>query len=116
VAWDGDEIAGAVFNLINAAENKQLDRRRGLLDSVFVRRPWRRQGLAAALVARSLVVLRERGMTSAWLGVDADNPMGAVGVYERAGFVVEMRSIAFRKPMEPMEPMEPMAIGPDLHP
>ena len=101
VAWDGDEIAGAVINSIDANENALLERRRGLLESVFVRRPWRRRGLAAALVARSLEVLRDRGMTSAWLGVDADNPNGALGVYERAGFEVEVRSTAYRKPLVP---------------
>ena len=102
IAWDGDEIAGAVANAIYEHENEQLARKRGLLESVFVRRPWRRRGLASALVARSLVLLRERGMTSAWLGVDADNPTGALGVYERAGFAVHSRARAYRKQMEPI--------------
>jgi len=101
IAWDGDEIAGAVINVIDRNENEMLNRSRGLLASVFVRRPWRRRGLASALVARSLLLLRERGMTSAWLGVDADNPTGALGVYERAGFAVHSRASAYRKPMEP---------------
>jgi ribosomal protein S18 acetylase RimI-like enzyme len=100
IAWDGDEIAGAVINAIDAEGNRTLHRRRGLLDSVFVRRPWRRRGLAAALVGRSLALLRERGMTSAWLGVDADNPTGALGIYERAGFGVHQRTTAYQKPME----------------
>lgn len=100
VAWDDDQIAGAVINTIDAQENEALDRRRGLLDSVFVRRLWRRRGLAAALVGRSLVLLRERGMTSAWLGVDAENPTGALGIYERAGFQAHRRSTALQKPME----------------
>jgi mycothiol synthase len=102
IAWEGDEIAGAVANAIYQNENELLNRKRGLLESVFVRRPWRRRGLASALVARSLVLLRERGMTSAWLGVDADNPTGALGVYERAGFAVHSRGRAYRKPMEPI--------------
>jgi mycothiol synthase len=101
IAWQGDEIAGAVINMIDANENELLNRKRGTLASVFVRRPWRRRGLAAGLVARSLLLLRERGMTSAWLGVDADNPTGALGVYERAGFAVHSRGSAYRKPMEP---------------
>jgi mycothiol synthase len=101
VAWDGDEIAGAVINTISEHENAAFRRARGWLDSVFVRRPWRRRGLAQALVARSLVALRERGMAEAMLGVDADNPTGAVGVYERAGFAVAHRSFAYRRPMEP---------------
>jgi mycothiol synthase len=100
VAWYDDEIAGAVVNVINEQENRELGRRRGLLDSVFVRRPWRGRGLASALVARSLLVLRDRGMTSAWLGVDADNPTGALHVYENAGFEVDLRSASYRKPME----------------
>jgi GNAT superfamily N-acetyltransferase len=101
VAWDGDEIAGGVLNGINASENEQIGVRRGWLESVFVRRPWRRRGLAAALVARSLLVLRERGMTSAILGVDAENPTGALGVYERAGFVVATRDVCLRRSWTP---------------
>ena len=97
IAFDGDEIAGGVLNAINVAENEQLGVRRGWLDSVFTRRPWRRRGLAAALVARSLVLLRERGMESAILGVDAENPTGALGVYERAGFAVATRDLALRR-------------------
>jgi ribosomal protein S18 acetylase RimI-like enzyme len=36
-------------------------------------------------------------MTSAALGVDADNPSGALGLYESAGFGVEERFTAMRK-------------------
>ena len=71
--------------------------RRGWLNSVFTRRAWRRRGLARALIARSLGVLRERGQTSAALGVDADNPSGALGLYERLGFAVDQRATAWRK-------------------
>jgi mycothiol synthase len=99
VAWDGDEIAGGVINEINTTENEAFGRKRGWLASVFVRRPWRRRGLARAVVGRSLTVLRDRGMTSAGLGVDAENPTGALRLYEEAGFEVEDRSTAFRKPM-----------------
>jgi mycothiol synthase len=99
VAWDGDEIAGAVENTIYASDNATFGRKRGWLDGVFTRRPWRRRGLGAALVARSLVVLRERGMTEAMLGVDSDNPSGALGLYKRAGFVEHQRSVALRKPL-----------------
>jgi len=98
IAWEGDQIAGGVINLIDPAENQKFGRAKGWLASVFVRRAWRRRGLASALVARSLVVFRHRGMTSAGLGVDAANPNGALGLYERAGFEVEWRSTAFRKP------------------
>ena len=100
IAWDGDEVAGGVWNEIRAEENETLGVRRGWLDSVFTRRPWRRRGLAGALIGRSLSLLRERGMTSAMLGVDADNPTGALGLYEAASFEVHDRFVAVRKPME----------------
>jgi mycothiol synthase len=100
VAWEGDEIAGAVVNTIYSDDNEAFGRKRGWLDSVFVRRAWRRRGLGAALVARSLVRLREAGMSEAMLGVDSDNPSGALALYERAGFEVHRRSAAYRKPME----------------
>lgn len=100
VAWEGDEIAGAVTNAIFAAENEAFGRARGWMETVFVRRRWRRRGLGAALVARALVRLREAGMREAGLGVDSDNPTGALALYERAGFGVHRRSAAYRKPME----------------
>ncbi len=100
IAWDGDEVSGGVWNEIHAEENAQLGLLRGWLASVFTRRPWRRRGLAAALIARSLELLRERGMTSAALGVDADNPSGALGLYESAGFAEHERFLAWRRPME----------------
>jgi mycothiol synthase len=97
IAFDGDEIASGIINVIDPAQNAALGLQRGWLQSVFTRRQWRRRGLATALIAKSLVVLRERGMTSAALGVDADNPSGALGLYEGLGFAVESRSIAWRK-------------------
>ena len=100
VAFDGDEVAGASINAIEQDENEALGVKRGWLHSVFTRRAWRRRGLASALVARSLAVIKERGMDTGILGVDADNPTGALGVYERVGFVVAERSTAWRKPLE----------------
>jgi mycothiol synthase len=97
IAFDGDEVAGGIINGIDAAQNEALGLRRGWLNSVFTRRAWRRRGLATALIAESLRALRERGMTSAALGVDAANPSGALGLYEGTGFQVDKRSNAWRK-------------------
>ena len=57
-------------------------------------------GSASALIARSLHVLAERGMDTAVLGVDADNPSGALRLYESFGFAVHRARQAWRKPME----------------
>lgn len=99
VAFDGDEIAGGIINSIDDDQNVALGVRRGWLNSVFTRRAWTRRGLATALIATSLARLRERSMSSAALGVDADNPNGALGLYERLGFRVDQRAIAWRKPL-----------------
>ena len=100
VAFDGDEVAGGVINSIDAHQNEAMGFQRGWLSSVFTRRPWRRRGLARALIARSLALHRERGMTSAALGVDAENPSGALGLYEGMGFGVNYRATAWRKAFE----------------
>ena len=100
VAFDGDEIAGASVNAIYPDSNAQLGVKHGWLDSVFTRRPWRRRGLARALVARSLVALRDRGMTEGILGVDAGNETGALAVYTDNGFVVTEKFTAFRGPVD----------------
>ena len=100
VAWDGDEVAGVVQNYIFTAENAQLDLRRGWLERVSVRRPWRGRGLAKALCAASFRVLRERGMDEAWLGVDGANPTGALQLYEGLGFMVSRRWQAYGRPLD----------------
>jgi ribosomal protein S18 acetylase RimI-like enzyme len=43
--------------------------------------------------------LRERGFDQAALGVDAENPTGALRLYERLGFVVDRSAVGYRKPI-----------------
>ena len=86
VAWDGGEIAGLVLNTIYQHENELEGVLVGWLDSVATRRAWRGRGLAGALIVRSMAALRDRGMTEAGLGVDAENPSGALRLYEKFGF------------------------------
>lgn len=99
VAWHGDEIVGQSLNRINRAENEALGLRRGWVNAVGVRRAWRRKGIGRALVAESLRVLRDGGAATARLGVDAENPHGALGLYERLGFSVVQQGRIYRKPL-----------------
>ena len=99
VAWSGDQIVGSVLSFINDAENESYGRRRGYTEDISVRRPWRRRGIASALIARSLEALKERGMTEAALGVDAENRTGALRVYERLGFAVDKQWTFYRRPL-----------------
>lgn len=97
VAWEGDQVAGMVLNYIRHDENERFNRKRGYTEDISVRRPWRRRGLATALLARSLKLLKERGMLEAGLGVDTENPSGALRLYEGLGFERIRTMTSYRK-------------------
>jgi mycothiol synthase len=78
VAWHGDEVAGAILAFETPSG--------GYLDELFVRRPWRGRGLGRALLLEECAELRRRGQRLAYLGVDSENPTGAMRLYESAGF------------------------------
>jgi ribosomal protein S18 acetylase RimI-like enzyme len=99
VAWEGDEVAGSSLNSIFPRENERLGIKRGWLDHVSVRRPWRRRGVASALIARSMRRFRDLGLEEAILGADAENLTGAVRVYEALGFRRVRTAASYRKPI-----------------
>lgn len=97
IAWAGNEVAGGVLNFIDRKENETFERQRGYTETIFVRRPWRGQGLAKALIARSFQVLKEASMSEAALGVDAENLSGALHLYRKMGFEEVKRGMTFHK-------------------
>lgn len=99
IGWDGDEIAGVILTTVPVAENEEFGRRRVYVASVSVRRPWRRRGLARALLSSSLVAARESGFTSASLGVDGTSLTGATDLYRSLGFAPERTYITWDKPL-----------------
>lgn len=101
VAWDTstNEIAGQVRTFIDHEENEAVGRLRGYTEEISTRRPYRRRGLARALIARSLRAQREAGMTESALGVDMESLTGATRVYEDCGFVVNKMELLWRKPL-----------------
>lgn len=54
-------------------------------------REHRGKGIAAALLGHCLAAYQQAGYDESALDVDSQNPTGALGVYERAGFAVESR-------------------------
>jgi len=101
VAWAGDRVVGGVLGYISAAENASLGRARGWTEGIFTIRDWRGKGVASAMLARSLRLMRDRCMTEAALTVDTSSPTGALSLYERHGFREAERLIVFRKELEP---------------
>ena len=57
-------------------------------------------GPARAITAASMVKAREVGLDEAMLGVDSENPNGALGLYEGLGFKVESRAAAYRRDLK----------------
>ena len=100
IGFDGHEVAGGALGMIDHEENRQQGRLFGVVDEVFTRRPWRRRGLARALVARCLIRLRDRGMTSASLSVDGLNPHQALTLYESLGFEIASTEIHWTRPLQ----------------
>jgi ribosomal protein S18 acetylase RimI-like enzyme len=106
VAWAGDTVVGMVRPYINPPDFEILGVRRGWCENISTHAAWRGRGIAKALIARALIALRDRGMTEAALGVDADNETGALGVYRVMGFEERTRETDFRKPLTATVPGE----------
>jgi ribosomal protein S18 acetylase RimI-like enzyme len=100
-AWDGDEVAGMVLGSVMHDDNAAFGWQRGWLGAVGTRRPWRKRGLASAMMVHAMRQMRSRGLTSVALGVDTANPSGALGLYERLGFRAEQRFVILYRPFGP---------------
>jgi mycothiol synthase len=92
LAVDGQDLAG--FCLCRPYETEPD---LGWVASLGVRRPWRRRGIARALLLMSFHEFRRRGFARVALGVDADSLTGAHVLYERAGMRVARRYDLYEK-------------------
>ena len=99
VVVDGEEIAGYTVNYVAEVDWQATGVREGLIGQLGVRRPWRGRGLATALLVRSMESFVAAGLEAATLGVDTENPTGALGIYERAGFRPIRRFVRLQRPL-----------------
>lgn len=93
LAVDGDEIAGVALARVVGGE--------GWVDSLGVRRPWRRRGLGLALLRDAFRLLHDRGVRRVGLSVDAESETGAPNLYLRAGMAVKRSYLLYRKEIRP---------------
>ena len=99
IAWDGDEPVSSVMNYIDHDYNERFQRKRGWTENISTRREWRRRGIARALIVRSMHMHKAKGMTEVALGVDTDNPNGALSLYQSLGYKKYRTEIVYRKPL-----------------
>ena len=92
LAEKGDELAGIV--IARAPENEPGV---GWVRILGVIPEHRQQGLAQGLLRHTFGEFASRGFNAVALGVDAENPTGAVRVYERAGMHVERTHLVYEK-------------------
>jgi mycothiol synthase len=92
-----DRTSKAIVGYLLANEHHKdpdTDVRDAHLTTIATLRSHRGRGVASALIGAALAEAVQRGYGTASLDVDADNPSGAVRVYERAGFRVVRRATA----------------------
>ena len=80
LVYDGADLAALCLCRPYEAEPDM-----GWVASLAVRRPWRRRGIARALLVTAFREFKRRGFARVGLGVDADSLTGADRLYESAG-------------------------------
>jgi ribosomal protein S18 acetylase RimI-like enzyme len=100
VVLDGDQVVGYVL-AATYPEDWQHGPRDLWLTTVGTRRSHRRRGVARAALTAVLVAARAQGYDRAILGVDADNPTGAVALYRSLGFVDVRATTTYARSLSP---------------
>ena len=97
LAMADGEVVGTCLGWPKRHEDDAL----GWIDVLGVVRPWRRRGLALALLRHAFCSFYARGKRKVGLGVDATSLTGANELYEKAGMRNVRESIAFEKELRP---------------
>lgn len=91
------QLAAFCASEIDPERNARLGLQEGHVCLLGTRRGYRRMGLARSLLLANLRRLQAAGMTTATIGVDAENPSGALKLYNSVGFERYRSSTVFRK-------------------
>jgi len=86
IAFANDDIAGYVLSMVFPDDAPARGYTEAWTTHLGVRRPWRGRGLATALLTDALRAYGAAGYDYASLDVDAENPSGALGLYQRLGY------------------------------
>jgi len=97
LAAAGDEIVGICLCRGYGPEERDA----GFISSLGVKRPWRRQGIALALLQHAFGEYYRRGIYKVDLGVDAESLTGATELYLKAGMFVLRQYDMYEKELRP---------------
>ena len=94
---DKDEIVAICLCRRYGAEDKEA----GYVSSLGVKRPWRRQGIAQALLLEAFGEYYKRGKRKVDLGVDGESLTGATDLYRKVGMFVLRQFDTYEKVLRP---------------
>jgi mycothiol synthase len=96
---DGEEIVSYSLGYEWVADTVVSGIRDVYLGQVGTRRTHRGRGLAGVTLAKVMAEAAANGFERASLGVDAENPTGALGLYESLGFATSIKVVSYRRPL-----------------
>ncbi len=99
LAVEGDTIVGSSLCRLGRPEDPRI----GWVGDLSVRRPWRRRGVALALLHHTFGAFFRRGVHRVGLGVDSENLTGATRLYARAGMHPYRSFLSYQKDLAPRE-------------
>jgi ribosomal protein S18 acetylase RimI-like enzyme len=82
---------------IDAGYNERTGTSEGWIGSLGTRRGYRKMGLGRAMLLAAFRWLKSQGIKTAVLDVDADNPTGALRLYESVGFRTVKTEVVYSK-------------------
>ena len=93
----GDDVAGMALCAPTLGDDPDM----GFVETLGVRHPWRRRGLALALLHHSFGEFHRRGHKRVSLGVDAGSLTGATRLCEKAGMHTERQIATYEMELRP---------------
>ena len=93
IALYGDEPAGLIMSQLESSVGEGV----AWVNTLGVKREYRKRGLALAMLEHAFAAHQTRGATGIALGVDASSLTNAVALYERAGMSVFSQRDSYEK-------------------
>ncbi|SDZ43091.1 Acetyltransferase (GNAT) family protein [Amycolatopsis xylanica] len=97
---DRDEVVAYVLSAFFESDAEATGVRELYVSHVGTRAALRGRGVATALLGHTLAEAKARGFQRSVLNVDLENVNGALGIYERCGYGVDLRWFNFIHPVE----------------
>ncbi|MFB0544179.1 MAG: GNAT family N-acetyltransferase [Asgard group archaeon] len=99
-AYLQDKPVGFIGVKIDAKYNESRKKKAGYIQTMGVIKPYRRRGIGKALMLHGLNFLKLKGMEETELDVDDSNPTHTLELYEKTGFHVHRKTIAYKKELD----------------